>query len=89
MQGAIRAVADAAKRAGKHWGMPVNSVEGARKIMAMKARFMFHTSDVLILKAGLENMQRQFARWDSHLAACGFATGDSRIFSLGKDSNRE
>lgn len=58
---AIQTVADAARRAGKHWGMPVSSVEEARRLMDMGARFLFHNSDVLILKAGLEEIQRRFA----------------------------
>lgn len=61
VQDAIKTVAEAAKRAGKHWGMPVGSVAEAHKILTMGARFMFHLSDVLILKAGLETIQRQFA----------------------------
>jgi len=58
--GAIRAVAEAAKKAGKQWGMPVGSAEEAGRLIEMGARFLFHSSDVLMLKAGLESMKRLF-----------------------------
>lgn len=57
---AIRAVADAAKAAGKHWGMPVGTPERATELLDMGARLLAHGADVLWLKSGLEEMRRRF-----------------------------
>jgi 4-hydroxy-2-oxoheptanedioate aldolase len=58
---AARQVAAAAKRAGKHWGMPIFSVEHAKQVMEMGGRFLCHGCDLLMVKAGLEEIQRKFA----------------------------
>jgi 4-hydroxy-2-oxoheptanedioate aldolase len=57
---AVRAVADAAKAAGKHWGMPVATPERAKELIDMGARLLAHGADVLWLKSGLEEMRRRF-----------------------------
>jgi 4-hydroxy-2-oxoheptanedioate aldolase len=51
----------AAKHAGIHWGQPVWSVEHAKKLISMGARFLTHGSDIMIVKRGLEKMQNDFA----------------------------
>ena len=38
VQEAIQIIADAARRAGKHWGMPMPTLERARQLMALGAR---------------------------------------------------
>jgi 4-hydroxy-2-oxoheptanedioate aldolase len=58
---AMRTIADAARRAGKHWGMPCGSVEQARQLMEMGARFLCHGADIIFVKNGLEETRRRFA----------------------------
>jgi 4-hydroxy-2-oxoheptanedioate aldolase len=58
---AMRAVAQAAKSAGKHWGMPCGSVEQAQQIMELGGRFLAYGCDLLWVKNGLEEAQRRFA----------------------------
>lgn len=68
---ATRRVAEAARAAGKHWGQPAFSPQHAERLLEQGARLIFHGADVLILKAGLEAMQRDFT-------ALGF-TFDNRL----------
>lgn len=58
---AVRHIAAAAKRAGKHWGMPSGSVERTRELLDLGARFIAHGADIIFVKSGLEEMQRRFA----------------------------
>ncbi len=60
LQEAMRKVADAAHRAGKHWGMPSGSPEQTRQLLDLGARFICHGADILMVKNGLEHIQRQF-----------------------------
>jgi 4-hydroxy-2-oxoheptanedioate aldolase len=60
VQNAICEVAAAAKEAGKHWGMPVNTPEEASRLMEMGARFLYCGSDILMLRAAFAQMQKQF-----------------------------
>jgi len=57
---AIRTVAEAARLAGKHWGLPVYTVEEARHALEMGARFLWHGIDLMLVKAGLAAIQQQF-----------------------------
>ena len=57
---AIRAVAAAAKAAGKHWGMPVGTPERARQILDLGGRLLAHGADLLWVKAGLEETRNRF-----------------------------
>lgn len=57
---AMQQVADAARRAGKHWGMPCFSVEHGRKLIDMGARFLAHGADIIMIKRALEQIQQQF-----------------------------
>jgi 4-hydroxy-2-oxoheptanedioate aldolase len=57
---AIRTIADGAKRAGKHWGMPAWTPEFAKQLVDMGARFLAHGADILMVKNGLEEIQRRF-----------------------------
>ena len=61
VQEAIEAVAGAARRAGKHWGMPVGSAERAKQLMDLGARFLCHGADIIFVKNGLEEVRRRFA----------------------------
>jgi 4-hydroxy-2-oxoheptanedioate aldolase len=60
LQDAVKQVAAAAKQAGKHWGMPIFSTEHARQVMELGGRFLCHGCDLLMVKSGLEEIQRQF-----------------------------
>ena len=61
VQEAIRTIANAAREAGKHWGMPTSSPEQTRQVMDLGARFLCHGADILMVKNGLEEIQRRFA----------------------------
>ncbi len=54
-------VATAARKAGKHWGTPAMSVEHAKRLLDMGARLLTHSADILMVKNGLEQIQKQFA----------------------------
>jgi 4-hydroxy-2-oxoheptanedioate aldolase len=58
---AVQHVAEAARRAGKHWGMPCFSPEHGRRLLDMGARFIAHGADIVLVKQGLEQIQQQFA----------------------------
>jgi 4-hydroxy-2-oxoheptanedioate aldolase len=61
VQEAMRTIAEAARRAGKHWGMPSGSPEQTRQLLDMGACFLCHGADILMVKTGLEEIQRRFA----------------------------
>lgn len=61
VQSAIEQVAAAAHNAGKHWGMPAATPEHAQQLLDRGARFICHGCDVLIIKEGLQRIQREFA----------------------------
>jgi 4-hydroxy-2-oxoheptanedioate aldolase len=58
---AMKALADAARRAGKHWGMPMFTMQQVREAMDLGARFLWHGSDFLLVKNGLEAIRRDLA----------------------------
>lgn len=60
VQDAILKVADAAKQAGKNWGMPVGTAERAKQLMELGARFFASGADIIWVKNGLENLQKSF-----------------------------
>lgn len=57
---AVKKVAGAAEKAGIHWGCPAFSVEHSRKLIDMGARFLAHQADILFVKAGMEQVRRDF-----------------------------
>ena len=61
IQQAMRRIAEAARNAGKHWGCPAFSREHTQKLLDLGARFICHNADVLMIKAGLEQIRRDFA----------------------------
>jgi len=61
VQEAIRAIADAARQAGKHWGMPCFSLEHGKQLLDLGARFLCHGADIVMVKNALEEIQRRFA----------------------------
>jgi 4-hydroxy-2-oxoheptanedioate aldolase len=60
VQKAVEAVAEAARQAGKHWGMPCGTPEQAGQLMAAGARFLCHGADIIFVKSGLEEVRRRF-----------------------------
>jgi 4-hydroxy-2-oxoheptanedioate aldolase len=58
---AMERIAKAAAQAGKHWGTPAFSVEHARHLLDMGARLLCHGADIIMVKNGLEAIQKQFA----------------------------
>lgn len=57
---AMERIAQAARNTGKHWGRPAGSAADAARFIEMGARIIAHSSDLLILKQGLESVQQQF-----------------------------
>lgn len=53
-------IANAARRQGKHWGRPVANAEDAKKYIDLGARFLTCGADIVMVKNGLEQLQRQF-----------------------------
>jgi 4-hydroxy-2-oxoheptanedioate aldolase len=60
LQEALHHIADAAKQAGKHWGTTSGSVEQTKRLLDLGARFVCHGADIIMVKNGLEQIQRQF-----------------------------
>jgi len=57
---AIETVSRAARRHGKVWGMPCFGAAHATRLMEQGARFLSYSSDLILLKNGLEQIQRNF-----------------------------
>lgn len=57
---AVQRLADAARRAGKHWGSPTRSVEHTQQLLDLGARFICHNSDFQIIKEGFEQLRKSF-----------------------------
>jgi 4-hydroxy-2-oxoheptanedioate aldolase len=54
-------IADAAAKAGIHWGTVSPAVEHTQKLLAQGARFICHNADILIMKQGLEAIQSNYS----------------------------
>ncbi|MFH1301376.1 MAG: aldolase/citrate lyase family protein [Planctomycetota bacterium] len=61
LQSAIQTIAEAARNQGKHWGMPTFNTEHAQELMNQGARMLYHMADIIFVKNGLEQMQKQFS----------------------------
>jgi 4-hydroxy-2-oxoheptanedioate aldolase len=61
IEDAMKRIAEAARKAGKHWGMPCFTPEHAQKVYDMGGRFLAHGSDMGSLKNALEDIQKRFA----------------------------
>jgi 4-hydroxy-2-oxoheptanedioate aldolase len=57
---ATRRIAEAAKAAKKEWACPAGSPDHARQLLDMGARLLFHMADIVMVKNGLEAIQREF-----------------------------
>lgn len=58
---AIQTVAAAARQHGKAWGMPTFNPGHARRLLDMGALLLAHSSDLILVKRGLEQVQQTFA----------------------------
>ncbi len=58
---AVRKTAEAAKKAGKHWGRPSGSIEQTEELLEMGARFIAYNADLLMIKNALQQMQRDLS----------------------------
>lgn len=56
---AKRKIAEAARRAGKNWGCPAGSVKQARELLDLGARLVCYQADIVMIKSGLEQVQRE------------------------------
>jgi 2-keto-3-deoxy-L-rhamnonate aldolase RhmA len=59
-QEVVRAVAAAAKKHGKHWGIPSGTVEGAIPYLKLGARFIARGSDLILVLRGFQEIRAQF-----------------------------
>ena len=53
-------VADAARAAGIHWGLPVAATEDAAEAIELGARFICHHADIIMIKNALESIRDTF-----------------------------
>ena len=71
LESAMQRIAAAALRHGKHWGRTAGSVVDVERFLALDARFLCFGADIIMVKSGLEAIQRDFARlgftFDNHL----------------------
>ena len=58
---AIEKVADAAHRAGKHWAIPVGSVEKIKQYRDMGIGLIAYGGDLIMVKQGLEKIQQELS----------------------------
>jgi 4-hydroxy-2-oxoheptanedioate aldolase len=57
---AMKRIAAAVKKAGKHWGMPVFNPTFAQKVLDLGGRFMANGSDLTNVKASFEELRSKF-----------------------------
>ena len=58
---AVKRISEAAKKAGKKWGLPVGSIDAAKKMLDLGASVLFYHADIVAVKLAQEQMQRDFA----------------------------
>jgi 4-hydroxy-2-oxoheptanedioate aldolase len=91
---AAETIARAAQRAGKHWGRPAATLDKAREYLSMGASLISHASDITLLKANYERIQREFGelgfqfenQLNSNAAANHIAAPHYRALSNSADS---
>ena len=57
---AFEKIAEAARKAGKHWGTLAVSLDQAQRLFAMGARFFCYGEDIAMIHNGLQEIQAQF-----------------------------
>ena len=58
---AYRRVAEAAKSAGKWWGTVSGTPEHTQKLFDLGAKFICHGCDLIMVKQGMEQIQKRYA----------------------------
>jgi len=82
---AMDCVAAAARRHGKAWGTPSFGAAHAEELLERGARFLSYTSDLILVKQGLERAQRDFSRLGftfGHDTAAEVPQNGARVSSL-------
>jgi 4-hydroxy-2-oxoheptanedioate aldolase len=59
---AVREISRAAKNTGKQWASTCGSFEQARRMIDLGCRLILHGADIVMVKNGLENIRRAFAK---------------------------
>lgn len=59
---ALRHVAQAAAKAGKHWGTPAFNPNHAKMLADLGATLFFHMADIVLVRNGLLEIQKQFGQ---------------------------
>ncbi len=62
LHAAIRRIAEAARKAGKHWGMPAGTPEQVKMLLDLGARFIAHGADIAHLKNAFERIQETYSK---------------------------
>lgn len=60
IQKAMERIDRACKNAGKQWGSTCGSLDHAKRLISLGARFLCHGADLVMVKNGLEEIQKQF-----------------------------
>jgi 4-hydroxy-2-oxoheptanedioate aldolase len=61
VQRAMEKISASCRRAGKAWGSTCSSLEHAKRLISLGATFLCHGADLVMVKNGLEEIQKQFA----------------------------
>lgn len=75
VQTAVLKIAAAARNQGKEWGMPASNPAHCKQLQELGARVHFHMADIVLVRNGLQEIQKQFG-------ALGF-TFDNRLTITG------
>jgi len=85
----VEKVAEAARKAGKHWGMPGRSVKHIRQLLDMGARFICYGADILMVRDGLVEIQEQTRQLGFTFQNANAATGEKKATTdRGKEEHR-
>ncbi len=85
----VEKVAEAARKAGKHWGMPGRSVKHIRQLLDMGARFICYGADILMVRDGLVEIQEQTRPLGFTFQNANAATGEKKATTdRGKEEHR-
>lgn len=84
VQTAIEHVAAAARNQGKHWGMPTWNAEHCQIFQQLGARLLFHMADIVLVRNGLQEIQRQFGALGFTFGNRLTATGENYLEEVGR-----
>jgi 4-hydroxy-2-oxoheptanedioate aldolase len=62
IESAIQSIAQAARNTGKNWASTCGSVQQARRMIDLGCRLILYGADIVMVKNGLEEIRRAFAR---------------------------